>query len=422
MSRQLNGIFNNFNESLLSIAKTRNKNKFESSYLSESLRLDQLSAMDSTSVGLEQYSSDIFIEDLKEQFRKLVGKDGRYKDRETIGTHPDFQHLEGTTDIEKHYIVSMFVDIKNSSSIYLKTEDLVRTKVFKNTVLRIITIFMQIFDGHIHRLQGDAVFGYFGWKDKCEEDAIIDSLNAASFLLMYIEKGLNPELESIGYPPLKIRVGIDFGSSNEVIWSEYGLSPATEVTTTSLHTDLAAKLQNRAPSNTIMIGDNIKEFLDLPDEFLTIKIYKNNNEPVKDEYILNKPEKRYKMWIFKHQHYLKYFPNLDNDNFTMSCLANGKPYYPNSSALEKGMSLEYQVTDPFVRSHRGTSNIKFVWSKENRGKEARGGGGEGKLSANRSNHNKADEGTLYRGHHIMKCKILQGKRVQATLKFGIFIK
>jgi hypothetical protein len=229
----------------------------------------------------------------------------------------------------------MFVDIKNSTSIYLKTKDLVWTKTFKNTVLRVISIFMRIFDGHIHRLQGDAVFSYFGWRDKCEEDAIIDSLNASSFLLWYIEKILNPKLINLQYEPLKIRIGIDYGNTDEVIWSEYGLAPATEVTTTSLHTDLAAKLQNKASSNTVMIGNNVKEFLDLPDEFIDIKKYQKNYEDIEDKYILDKPEKRYRMWIFKHNKYLEYFPFLNTTNFDLKCQTDNMPYYPNISALEK---------------------------------------------------------------------------------------
>lgn len=286
-----NEIFKDLTKSLFSIADKKYESKYKKSYLAEAFASRHNAYMDSIISSLDTYSDDTFIEQTIDKFRDLVGKSGQYKNRETIGTHPDFIALEGTDNIENHYIVSMFVDIKNSTSIYLKTKDLVWTKTFKNTVLRVITIFMRIFDGHIHRLQGDAVFSYFGWKDKCQEDAIIDSLNAASFLLWYIESILNPQLRELEYEPLKIRIGIDYGNDDEVIWSQYGLVPATEVTTTSLHTDLAAKLQNRASSNTIMIGDNIKEFLDLPDEFIGIKKYQKNYENIEDKYILDKPEK-----------------------------------------------------------------------------------------------------------------------------------
>ena len=417
MSTELNSVFNDFTKSLFAKADKKYKAKFDRSFLKDSIGSYSIESMGDILPNIDLYADDNFLEEAKSKFRMLVGKKGKYKDKETIGTHPDFKHLEETNLIEEHYAVSMFVDIKNSTAIYLKTKDLVWTKTFKNTVLRIVTIFMQVFDGHIHRLQGDAVFGYFTWKDKDEEDAIIDSLNAASFLLHYIENGLNVQLEKLGYDPLKLRIGIDFGYKEDVIWSEYGLKPATEVTTTSLHTDLAAKLQNKASSNTIMIGDNVKDVLDLPEEFIGVKTYQRNYETKEDRYIIDKPEKKYRMWIFKHQNYLKYFPYLWSDNFKMQCKADEENYYPNISALEKERRLVFHVSHPMT-----PKNIRFSWRKENRGKEAEEAKQHGRLKASETKDNTAFEATAFRGHHIMECKIKENNRVIETLKFGIFIK
>ena len=417
MTTELNSVFQDFTKSTFAMADKRYEHKLHKSYLRTAFESEDNIYIDSVLPQIDLYSDDSFLEKAKDRFRALVGKEGKYRDQETIGTHPDFKHLEETNSIEEHYAVSMFVDIKNSTSIYLKTNDLIWTKTFKNTVLRIVTIFMQVFDGHIHRLQGDAVFGYFIWKDKDEEDAIIDSLNAASFLLHYIEYGLNVQLEKLGYDPLKLRIGIDFGCKEDVIWSEYGLKPATEVTTTSLHTDLAAKLQNKASSNTIMIGDNVKEMLDLPEEFIGVKTYQKNYETKEDRYIIDKPEKRYRMWIFKHQNYLKYFPYLWSNNFKMQCKADEENYYPNIYALEKGERLIFQVSHPMT-----PKNIRFSWRKENRGKEAEEARQHGRLRASETKDNTALEATAFRGHHIMECKIKENNRVIETLKFGIFIK
>ncbi|HIP27253.1 MAG TPA: guanylate cyclase [Flavobacteriaceae bacterium] len=420
INNELQNIFNGMTESIISKEQIDYDNIIERSS-SISVANESSSIADSiTAEDLSIYPTDEFSKKLKKNFRKLVGKKQKYE--ETIGTHPDFKHLEKTNDSEQHYIVSMFVDIKNSTSIYLKTKDLIRTKYIKNTMLRIITIFMQVFDGHIHRLQGDAVFSYFGWKDKCEEDAIIDSLNAASFLLYYIENELNQQLEKQQLSPIKLRIGIDFGEQEEVLWSEYGLPGSTEVTTTSLHTDLAAKLQNQASANSIMIGDNIKTFLDLPAEFITKKTYQENGEKKEKDYILKKPEKYYKMWVFQHKNYLKYFPFLENKSYSMICTTNGSQYFPNISALDKRMELNFHLYHPLTIPPRGINNIRFEWSKENRGKEAKDNKSEGRLAANKTKNNIAEEGTLFRGHHIMKCKTFQNGRVQNEIKFGIFIK
>ncbi len=422
MTTELNSVFQDFTKSTFAMADKRYEHKLHKSYLRTAFESEDNIYIDSVLPQIDLYSDDSFLEKAKDRFRALVGKEGKYQDRETIGTHPDFKHLESTEEIENHYAVSMFVDIKNSTSIYLKTNDLIWTKTFKNTVLRIVTIFMQVFDGHIHRLQGDAVFGYFIWKDKDEEDAIIDSLNAASFLLHYIEHGLNVQLKKLGYDSLKLRVGIDFGCNEDVIWSEYGLKPATEVTTTSLHTDLAAKLQNRASSNTIMIGDNVKEMLDLPEEFIGVKTYQKNYETKEDRYIIDKPEKRYRMWIFKHQNYLKYFPYLENDLFRMQCKTNDKIYFPNISALSKEQSLTFKVSHPLKIPYKGTNNIRFEWEKINRGKEAKEKNQSGRLPAAETRGNTAYEGRGGEGDHVMVWKVKQNGRVVETLKFGIFIK
>lgn len=413
MNRELNSIFQDFTKSTFAMADKRYESKKHGSFLRASMESADFEAF-LPNLGL--YTDDDFLEQTKEKFRNLVGKEGRYKHRETIGTHPDFTRLEGTDNIENHYAVSMFVDIKNSTSIYLKTGDLVWTKTFKNTVLRIITTFMQVFDGHVHRLQGDAVFGYFVWKDKCEEDAVIDALNTASFLLYYIQNGLNKELESLGYEPLKLRTGIDFGNRDEVIWSEYGLAPATEVTTTSLHTDLAAKLQNRASSNTIMIGDNIKEILDLPDEFIEIKTYQKDYKIKEDKYILEKPEKKYRMWLFKHDNYLKYFPYLHHDDIQMICLSNGDTYFPNLTTISKGKSLVFSIEGAGI-----WPLPIYKWSKENRGREAEKVNQSGRLEASETIKNRAKEGTAYKGHHIMTCMLKKNNQIE-TFDFGIFIK
>ena len=42
-----------------------------------------------------------------------------------IGNHPDFRYLKGTTETEKHYIVSAFIDIKKQYLIILNIDELV---------------------------------------------------------------------------------------------------------------------------------------------------------------------------------------------------------------------------------------------------------------------------------------------------------
>ena len=156
MNKELNNIFQDFTKSTFSQADKKYESKRNSSFIKvanesdNSIFMDSILMENSQLLEIDKYADDSFLEETKEKFRNLVGKEGKYKDSETIGTHPHFIDIEGTDNIENYYAVSMFVDIKNSTSIYLKTGDLIWTKTFKNTVLRIITIFMHILYGKIN--------------------------------------------------------------------------------------------------------------------------------------------------------------------------------------------------------------------------------------------------------------------------------
>lgn len=95
------------------------------------------------------------------------------------------------------------------------------------------------------------------------------------------------------------------------MWSKYGIDGINEITSTSIHTDLASKFQNKAPSNKIMIGENINKYLDIPKKFRSIKIEKNNGVDVEKRYILNTNNLgRYSMEVFEWEKYLNSFSML----------------------------------------------------------------------------------------------------------------
>ena len=173
-----------------------------------------------------------------------------------------------------------------------------------------------------------------------------------------------------------------------------------------------------------MIGDNIKEILDLPPEFIGVKEYQKNYEMKKDRYILNKKEKTYKMWIFQHNNYLKYFPYLHSDNYRLVCYTDDIIYNPNIDGIIKGTSLLFKLEHPLTTPYYNAkvNNLEFVWEKENRGEEAKIAEQEGKLPVVIKEFNKVSEGTAYKGHHVMRCTVKQNGRVHEKLEFGIFIK
>ncbi|EMX0192418.1 adenylate/guanylate cyclase domain-containing protein [Bacillus cereus] len=370
----------------------------------------------------------------KEQLRNLFGKDGNPFSN-TIGTHPDFQDLsEGES--RNQYICSLFLDISGSTKLGLKFP-LHTVRFYKNAILRTAIEIFQVFDGHIHRLQGDAVFAYFGHKNMKKSDAIINALNAASLMQSYNKYTLSEFFKANGLEPLRIRIGIDIGDEHQVLWSSYGLDPVSEVTSTSIHTDLAAKLQAKSPRNHIMIGENIYSYMDLPDEFIKTKTFIKDGEKNEEKYVLDDSylQAYYQMRIFDWEKYLNTFAflpkeknNIYNspDDFEIICevsegLENIVPYKSNSRSIQKGASLAFKLN--LKKSLTIVKPSRIEWTVINRGKEA--SDGESTLVFSMDKYKDkyvCEQSTKFNGHHYMACKFYdsQGKLIEQD-KFGIYV-
>ncbi|MGL4864330.1 nucleotide-binding domain-containing protein [Cetobacterium sp.] len=377
---------------------------------------------------------------LKCELRKYFKREAKYL--ETIGDHPDFLYLRDTQDTENHHVVSVFVDIKGSTKLAtIKGLSLQEVREIKNRILTTAISIFQVFDGHIHRLQGDAIFAFFGRKDKPMEESIVDALNAVTILQHVFKNVLSKLFEELELPTIDIRTGLDFGYDKDVLWSKYGIENCNEITTTSIHTDLAAKLQHKARSNQIMIGDNIKNVLELPNEFYRIKTYVENREKKEDKYILDYKEMRYRMWEFDWEEYLKFFQQLPTNNllpakypwqpykdFEVICRyeteTGWKVYERNSTVLDKGIKLSFEVifNDPSLKYL--CKNI--VWEVNNRGEEASVGENNTlvfKTPNKDGNVFECFQGTAYKGHHYMNVQIIgDGGRIYGEDNLGIFIK
>jgi class 3 adenylate cyclase len=180
-----------------------------------------------------------------------------------LGLHPDFAHLKGTDNIENHYIVSLFIDIKGSTNLFSKYEP--ETVLIINTTTQRAAIHTcLIFGGYVHRLQGDGLMVYFGGKGKEKTTAALRALQSASVFTYFVKYDLKKlSWSQQGIDKIFTRIGIDLGDDKDVLWSMAGIGEISEVTTCSLHTSLASKMQASADSNGIVIGDNVKNTLGL---------------------------------------------------------------------------------------------------------------------------------------------------------------
>lgn len=175
-----------------------------------------------------------------------------------LGQHPDFIHLRTSKQTENHYIVSVFIDITNSTGLF-KKYDLDTILVITNTIQRAAIHTCVACGGYIERLQGDGLFVYFGGKSISKDDAIRGALIATSMFTYFVKNDLQAIFQNEGVEDIiSTKIGVDFGNDDEVLWFKAGIGECSEITTLSLHTSLASKMMGNAPKHGIVVGENIK--------------------------------------------------------------------------------------------------------------------------------------------------------------------
>lgn len=350
----------------------------------------------------------------------------------TIGAHPDFKELEQNNYIN-HHCVSVFVDIKGSTRL-IEKYSLLEVRLIKDSLLTLAIQIASQFGGHVHRLQGDGIFLQFVRKDKHPNNAIINALNATSILTQFVTVDLAKMLSKYDLRPIKIRTGIDYGSNDQVLWSHYGLPGCSELTTTSLHTDMAAKLQGKAYDNSILIGGNVKTALDLKSDFYSTY---ENLETREKVYQISR-QFTYPFYVFNWQEYLLTLPFIwkTSDGRTLELRTNSvwidcyvsnedgtekKKYYPNSTSIPKNKKITFTImrgNTPYVRQ----TYEKIEWQAHNSGSQA---AEENQLNHDfgkkYNNSNYCETGSAFLGHHYVECRIVREHSNNDKISFPIFV-
>lgn len=311
-------------------------------------------------------------------------------ERPEIGCHPDFKHLENENSTpETGYTVTLFLDIIGSTKLGVNYPP---TSVFrfKNNVITGAIETITAFDGHVHRIMGDAVMAFFRSKKNESNNSIknsaIDAINCASYFIEVMDKIVLPQIESDGLDDIGIRIGIDIGNKDWVLWSNYGIPGINEVTATSFFVDIASKLQHNAPKNSIMLGQQICEELGIiGSPFIRKKTKKEHGEKVNDPYVINVTSNgrtlRYKQYIFNHEEYFKHLPHGEQKSPIQVNTFIGDTQYdsnaighlPCSSLIRRGKWIKFMASHPLtmdIDNLRKGKNLHFLFSVENTGAEA----------------------------------------------------
>ena len=111
-------------------------------------------------------------------------------------------------------------------------------------------------NGYVLKFVGDAVIGYFVGEGMIVAD---NAVNCAKSMISIIQKGINPILDQYDYPDLMAKVGLDFGQNIVV---RYGADVKnSHVDLMGPAMNIAAKIQNMAKPNQILIGYDVYQKL-----------------------------------------------------------------------------------------------------------------------------------------------------------------
>lgn len=386
-------------------------------------------AVNSTSVRMPKDSTTLST--VQKQLPSLFGTPVGYKSVPTIGPHPNFTDMK-FGDKRYQYCASMFIDIKGSTNLCINY-NLEQVRMMKDAILSLCIQTVTVFGGHVQRLQGDGLYVQFTNVNVHQNNMMINALNSATALCQFVSTTLADLFVRHNLKPLRIKVGIDFAENEKCLWSHYGLPGCNELTATSLHVDLAAKLQACCASNEIRIGQYVKQFLDLPEEFWKIPV---TNEGKEDLYI--KSSVNYRQYIFDWQSYLLMFDFVRKGNnrlefvqpdYYLSCTVVDKngtetPYYQNNGALPKHLQLQFQIMKN-GRAYSKTPYDTITWRVINRGEEAHQANDLILSLEESKNSTTATVNTAYLGHHYMECILKRSydpSNNNKRLKFGVYVR
>ena len=383
--------------------------------------------------------------DLENKIRELFGKPIKSSDDREIGCHPDFKNIEeDESKIIEGYSVTLFMDIIGSTKLGVMYHPY---DVFfiKNSVIKCAIETINAFDGHVHRIMGDAVMAFFRSKDaKNHMDSAIDAINCATYLIQMIKMHVQPSFkEVLGDENIGIRIGIDYGKDKDVVWGYYGHGTIREVTATSFFVDAAAKLQQKAPKNSLMIGQSVKELMGLDSEHYEIKTSSNNE---KDYYLTpnytgsDGNQINYKQFIFDTtSHFSKLPGGMSNKNIKINVkirdhekALNGITYKRCAFSIPKNKHLYIHI-EYLSKELSNRENIKFKCEVFNTGDEAR------ETNPETLNNHTTDleiikfnpikecyfanhyESTCYKGLHKLVVSVIINNQVIEKDEFSVFI-
>lgn len=155
------------------------------------------------------------------------------------------------------HIFVMYIDLVGSTNMSLSLPE--------EKVVTIISSFAQEmaytvtqFGGYMLKFVGDAVLAYFNAENNLIYPAD-NIINCAKSMLRVLTDGINPILTNSGYPSLAAKIGIDHGQNIIVRYGSDKRKSHVDILGPSMN--MAAKIQNMAKPNQLLIGGDVYDKL-----------------------------------------------------------------------------------------------------------------------------------------------------------------
>jgi len=172
----------------------------------------------------------------------------------------DFQYTNVTKDSEEFLsknilsnvtMAVMYVDLVGSTDMVINLPHRQLAAIVSSFAQEMAYVIKQ-HNGLVLKFVGDAVIGYFVVKSNIEVADV--AVTCAESMIKVIKLGINPLLKQYDYPDLRIKIGIDYG---ENIIIRYGDDKESHLDILGQSMNMAAKIQNRAYPDQILIGEDV---------------------------------------------------------------------------------------------------------------------------------------------------------------------
>jgi adenylate cyclase len=157
----------------------------------------------------------------------------------------------------KTYLVTMFVDINNSTQMSLSLPEH-KFALIVQSFAQEISIAVSGYGGYVFKYEGDAVIALFP-AEYDEAKACKNALNCSKAVLEIIREVINPAFKANELPEITVRIGLAYGYALVVLYGKSLEIAHIDIIGSSI--SLAAKIASIAKPNQVLVGESIYNIL-----------------------------------------------------------------------------------------------------------------------------------------------------------------